>query len=385
MQATKRPRPAHHSGMRMQLALAAADILLGESPEACLERMEPAFSKFQTESSAAQHVEQKQLQNYLEDNLSVKKYVTTREFLKGEYGWKHMHQALRCYPLGGFDDDLLAARVAIPKEICCQLFCDLIQGWTVGNDEKGELLLGRKLIKGGFANTYAAVNVVPDPKFEDQQSHVIFAAGNVASRTMQTHNHNFKAFIGAVNLELSKQGFSLDWDSATDPGLEPIQLVETHFLFGFSKLTHFLYHRDRIFRSGILKGTYLSVIINLTPCNSSFEVAGATKPFDFDGVGSGAVFPSCLWHRSGSAQNGTVKVALFYLKKEKAAASTSVKEDDDKTVSDSDREFGSGNDSDGSTIPEVRKAKTEVNTEVKKESVKKAGGKERMEPRGSHP
>ena len=379
MRLTKRARPPHHSGMKTRLRLVADNILLGKSPEERVERMELGFPKLQTESSADQNVNQKQLQAYQGDNKVVEKYVTTRQFLKGEYSWKQQHQAGHCYPLKDFDEDVLAARMAIPKEICCQLFCDLVHGWDVDDTGKGQLSLGDRLLKGGFVNAYSSVNAVPHPQFEEEQSHVIFAAGNLHSKTMQTHNPNFKEFIGAVNLELSKQGFSLDWDSATDPGLEPIHLVETHFLFGFSKLTHFLYHKDKIYKSGLYKGSYLSVIINLTPCQSSFDIAGAKKPFEFDVMGSAAVFPSCFWHRSGKAQTGTVKVALFYLKRERAVASSSVLVDIDATASGSDEEFCSDSDSDAP-------APSEVPTSAAKKVKKETGEvKQRVAPRGKHP
>ena len=333
MKMQKRLRPAHHSGMRAQLMAVRADTLLGKNPEACVVRMEAAYPKLLIPSSAEQHVSEEQLQAYLQDNQIVQKYVTNREFLKGDYGWKQHHQAARCYPLKDFNEAVLVARMAIPKEKCCLLFCDLVLGWGTDASDKGQLELGSKLIKGGFLNSYSAVNEVPGPQFLEEQSHVIFAAGTVPSRVMQTHNENFKEFIGAVNLGLSEQGFSFDWESCTDPGLEPIQLAETHFLFGFSKLTHFLYHKDRIFKNGKLQMSYLSVIVNITPSKSSFEVAGADEPFEFDGMGSAAVFPSMFWHRSSTAQTGTVKVALFYVKKERPAASSSVKKDQDKSES----------------------------------------------------
>ena len=383
MKMQKRLRPSHHSGMKAQFMAVRADTLLGKNPEACVDRMEAAFPKLLIPSSAEQHVSLEQLQAYLEDNQIVKKYVTNRDFLKGDYGWKQHHQAERCYPLKDFDEAFLVAGMAIPKEICCQLFCDLVLGWGTDANDKGQLELGSKLIKGGFVNSYSAVNAVPHPQFQDEQSHVIFAAGTVPSKVMQTHNPNFKDLIGAVNLKLSEQGFSFDWDSCTDPGLEPIALAETHFLFGFSKLTHFLYHKDRIFKNGKLQMSYLSVIVNITPSKSSFEVAGADKPFEFDGMGSAAVFPSMFWHRSSTAQTGTVKVALFYVKKERAAAPSSVKKDQDKSENSDDAKTVWEEDSSTSTISLVHT--TAPAESVKTESVSKKAGKARMETQGELP
>ena len=129
--------------------------------------------------------------------------------------------------------------------------------------------------------------------------------------------------------------------------------------------------------------SYLSVIVNITPSKSSFEVAGADKPFEFDGMGSAAVFPSMFWHRSSTAQTGTVKVALFYIKKERAVASLSVKKDQDNSENSDDAKTVSEVDITSPTISQVHT--TAPAESVKTESVSKKAGKARMEPQGKLP
>lgn len=141
------------------------------------------------------------------------------------------------------------------------------------------------------------------------------AEGSNSVEVTQSKLPSFKALIVQLEEQLYLQGLSFKWEDANGPGLEPIQLEELHFLFGFSAHTHFLYHRDRITMQSKQVFGYLSVILNLTPCESSFRVANSKEPFQFTGIGSTAVFPSRLWHRSEKAQAGTVKVALFYSKK----------------------------------------------------------------------
>ena len=55
----------------------------------------------------------------------------------------------------------------------------------------------------------------------------------------------------------------------------------------------------------------VTVIINLAHCKASMHVAGA-KSADYDGIGSARLFPSNVFHRSGTAPRRCIKVALFY-------------------------------------------------------------------------
>ena len=69
----------------------------------------------------------------------------------------------------------------------------------------------------------------------------------------------------------------------------------------------FYWHIDRKFE---LKDAYLSVIVNLRDTKTSMQVAGY-KEYFYDGIGSAAIFYSKLWHKTGIAEDGTMKVAFF--------------------------------------------------------------------------
>ena len=59
-----------------------------------------------------------------------------------------------------------------------------------------------------------------------------------------------------------------------------------------------------------LTNAFLTVIINLRDTTTSMQIAGC-KEYYYDGIGSAVVFYSRLWHKTGIAPPGTIKVALF--------------------------------------------------------------------------
>ena len=54
----------------------------------------------------------------------------------------------------------------------------------------------------------------------------------------------------------------------------------------------------------------LSFVFSITDTRSSMQVAGKAE-FEYEGAGSGCMFSAGLWHASGHAEAGTLKVAVF--------------------------------------------------------------------------
>ena len=315
MATTVKRRKVGESSNQVQERLQALATQISTSSDDPVKVMQDCFSVMKATTTAPFKDDPEKLLIYDSYNLSIKKYVTNRKDLEGEYPWKQLAQAESCFALKDFNDDLMAARLSVNPQKCCAFFCDLAQGLDVGDAGKGKLHLANMKFGGGFKDTYSPVNVLPGDTSGQEQSRSIFALRSREIRTLMSKMPSFKALIVQLEEQLYLQGLSFKWEDANGPGLEPIQLEELHFLFGFSAHTHFLYHRDQITMQSKQVFGYLSVILNLTPCESSFRVANSKEPFQFTGIGSTAVFPSRLWHRSEKAQSGTVKVALFYSKK----------------------------------------------------------------------
>ena len=75
----------------------------------------------------------------------------------------------------------------------------------------------------------------------------------------------------------------------------------------FGKQALFGWHVD----SETEDGAELSFVFCLTPGPSSMRVACASE-FHYTGKGSGCMFLSRMYHASGCATEGTIKIAFFY-------------------------------------------------------------------------
>jgi uncharacterized protein YjlB len=83
-----------------------------------------------------------------------------------------------------------------------------------------------------------------------------------------------------------------------------------HVLFNWNPHSLFTYHTD--------EKSEVTVIVNLSPAKSSFHIAGMEEEAAYNKPGDAVVLPSAVWHRSGTAERRTVKVAYFFtlMKKE---------------------------------------------------------------------
>ena len=300
--------------LQAQFKLTADNILSFKTDAEQVDAFKASWGCFNGISSASPRDDPKQVETLATDNRLMLKYVTSRKFLQGDYGWKETHQATACYPFKTFNEDIMAARVQVPPKLCCNFFCDIAQGWETDVRGKGVLGFDTVSVAGGFKAMYTNVTAEMTTTSEKEQSNVVFAIGSTKIKQVMKDSSSFTALVNSIEASLVHQGFSLTQEGATDPGLEKLALKEAHILFGFSELTHFMYHRDKLTMAGNTFCSYLTVILNITPSKSTFMVAGAEKEFEFDDMGVAAVLPSRFWHRSEKAQIGTIKLALFYVK-----------------------------------------------------------------------
>ena len=274
--------------------------------------------KGMSETSTAEYQHCKFEDKCADENDRMKLYVLSNATLQGDYLWKKEEKASHCYPFDGYNSENMVGPMMVAPKLCCDFFIDLIKSWGRTPTGEGQLQFGQSpdsCVKGGFDDVYAVVNTPVGETSKRDQSYVLFGAGKRQLPHLKRACPNLAALIAGVNDQLEKQGFTFQWDKGEYPSLEPIYVVEAHFLFGFSALTHFLWHKDKLYgKNNMSEYSYLSVIVNLTPCESSFKVAAAEEPFVFKEIGSAAAFPSRYWHRTMTSSYGTVKVALFYKK-----------------------------------------------------------------------
>ena len=151
--------------------------------------------------------------------------------------------------------------------------------------------------KGGFQHIYQHINVLTAEQKESEQRRCIFAM-------KQTQ---FKAITGTYGTALIDTAAGLVQDLYDVDMVGAPEVV--HVLFHWNKHSFYTYHQDN--------DGDVAVIINLgfgtsNGANNTMHVAGAELCAEYDGVGVARVFPTKLFHRSGSAPRRCVKVALFF-------------------------------------------------------------------------
>ena len=81
-------------------------------------------------------------------------------------------------------------------------------------------------------------------------------------------------------------------------------LSQVHVLFHWNDHSFFTYHQDE-------KGQ-VAVKVNLSPCTTTdFHVAGFADSAVMNGCGQAHVFPTKVFHRSGSAPRRCIKLVFF--------------------------------------------------------------------------
>lgn len=108
------------------------------------------------------------------------------------------------------------------------------------------------------------------------------------------------------NLITYLPGFKDVYDIAKDAA-GGFELLDMHVLQQSSAQAIFSWHVDTEQSNKIV----LSQVFNLTATQTSMQVAGHDE-VEYGGQGQGKMFLSNAHHRSGYAQNGTVKIAFFW-------------------------------------------------------------------------
>ena len=87
---------------------------------------------------------------------------------------------------------------------------------------------------------------------------------------------------------------------------------QVHVMFSFSAYTHYKWHTDvqDFENSGVSPGN-MTFLVTLSPGKASFLIAGRDKEVKYEFPGDIKGFSSHLFHRTGSAESRTVKLAFF--------------------------------------------------------------------------
>ena len=104
--------------------------------------------------------------------------------------------------------------------------------------------------------------------------------------------------------------------SVLTPYTTGLYLFQIHILQQSSQQAIFAWHRDT---GRISMHIRLSVVVNLLSTKTSMQIFGKPE-FQYQ-QGTCAIFPSDVIHRSGHADDGTVKIALFFACRETQDAS----------------------------------------------------------------
>ena len=162
--------------------------------------------------------------------------------------------------------------------------------------------------KGGFDKKgYDKVNLPEGVPFQNtEQQKVVFAVGkgDVKRFVRDFHLH---WVVNYVHMFVNHD-FGRDWH---------VIFAQIHAMFSFSVFTHYPYHNDvtdlRIANVGDGDGApfQLTVLTTVSPGRASFHVAGFDKEVEYRFPGDIKVFPSGMFHRSGSSSFRTVKLAFF--------------------------------------------------------------------------
>ena len=186
------------------------------------------------------------------------------------------------------------------KEHALNVYCKVIENLKTGNaadDGVPEFYIdsaggpGIKKKSGGFQKLYDPINVPPALRQKTEQDRCIFAMK--PSEFTKTGGSYAKNMLST----------SIEHVRGLYPAETHISLKVVHVLFHWNAHSFFTYHTD--------EDGMVTVIINLGHCKASMHVAGAQSA-DYDGIGSARLFPSNVFHRSGTAPRRCIKVALFY-------------------------------------------------------------------------
>ena len=245
------------------------------------------------------------LEPYLNSHLTVltnasypdregKEHAGDNETTTGDF--EALHRDL----FDGFRAGTGTVSFTISAEICMSLYCDLVlklrcDSSSFGNDGQAMVQLDRAggqaaKMSGGFTGPYQLVatqhfnKAMQDRCIFGFKSSGVFEkeCGPAAKALTATVFTRMKSFFRSCNV--------------TSKGV--------HVLFHWNAHSLFTYHKD--------PNSIVTVIVQLTPGNTDFHVAGRSQSAVYTTAGSAHLFCSQAYHRSGTAQRRTIKVAYFF-------------------------------------------------------------------------
>ena len=188
----------------------------------------------------------------------------------------------------------------LDAEKSLNVYCKLVESLKIGNtatdgmpkfflDARGKKSDVGSGVSGGFQHPYNLVNVPIPELSKEEQERCVFRMKNKTK---------FEDITGTYGKDLLKEVHS----EARRIYKHNFSTVALDLLFHWNKHSFFTYHQDT-------DGDY-ACIVNLSHGESDFHVAGKETAV-YTGIGSAHLFPTKLFHRSGSATKRCVKVAIF--------------------------------------------------------------------------
>lgn len=245
------------------------------------------------------------LQPYLISHLTV----NTIAFYPDRVGEKHKDEndeaivdfeCLHLPHFHGFRRGTGTVSFTTSSEICMNLYCDLVlklrcDSSNLGTDGQTMVQLDKAAgqaakMPGGFTGPYQLVAAQHFNKAMQDRCIFGFKSCGVFEREC---GPAAKALNVSVIAQTKKFFPSCN---VTSKGV--------HVLFNWNAHSLFTYHQD--------PNSIVTVIVQLTPGKTDFHVAGRMQMGVYETTGSAHLFCSQAWHRSGTAQRRTIKVAYFF-------------------------------------------------------------------------
>ena len=182
------------------------------------------------------------------------------------------------------------------EELCFNLHCDLIEKLkttTCDANEPGLYLdaVGGQQPKksGGFQESYEVVNVRAMRFSKAEQDRCIFGMTQA----------EYGKILGDRGKFLARKVK----EEVTETFKKVATIHQVHALFHWNDHSFFTYHKDE-------KGQ-VAVVVNLSPCETDFHVAGMGSTAAMTKPGMAHLVPTTVYHRSGKAPRRCIKLVFF--------------------------------------------------------------------------
>jgi hypothetical protein len=161
---------------------------------------------------------------------------------------------------------------------------------STGGEGTGEKKKSKKRT-GGFQEAYEHINVTSMKFSKTDQDRCIFALNQTS----------FRQTVGPLGDKLQdecKEAVRKAYGHCS------VALHDAHVLFHWNDHSFFTYHQDHAGGA--------AVVVNLSPCQTTFHVAGCEEDAKMDGPGAAHIIPAKIFHRSGKAPRRCIKVVFFF-------------------------------------------------------------------------